>query len=251
MDRRSINRSGPICHNGWRTPSMKTQPSTSVDRLSAGAIMTFSLHQAESTAAQYAAKHQIQLGERLGFGMDGAVWKSSRNSAIKVIERNETYFRERDCYRRLLEDEVTVLAGFVVPYLIDYDNILQVVEMSIVAPPCVLDFGKAYLASHRTSPLRRSPRCGPSEKRITNLTSGRSSAKSWPRCVGMESTTSTRSRGTSAFRRKNTPEKSQPPTAKSGAKYFEKKCRPRRINACTRPSSSVYIKSVNVLSLKF
>ncbi|MGI8981954.1 MAG: hypothetical protein ACR2FY_22205 [Pirellulaceae bacterium] len=107
--------------------------------------MTFSLHQAESIAAQYAAKQQIQLGERLGFGMDGAVWKSSRNSAIKVIERNETYLRERDCYRRLLEDEVAVLAGFVVPYLIDYDNILQVVEMSIVAPPCVLDFGKAYL----------------------------------------------------------------------------------------------------------
>ncbi len=38
-----------------------------------------------------------------------------------------------------------MLAGFVLPYLIDYDNILQVVEMSIVAPPCVLDFGKAYL----------------------------------------------------------------------------------------------------------
>jgi len=118
---------------------------TSVDKLWAGAIMTFSLHQAESVATQYAAKKQIQLAERLGFGMDGAVWKSTRNSAIKVLERKETYLRERDCYRRLLEDEVTTLAGFVVPYLIDYDNILQVVEMSIVAPPCVLDFGKAYL----------------------------------------------------------------------------------------------------------
>lgn len=34
-------------------------------------------------------------GDRdMGFGMDGAVLKSSRNSAIKVIERTGTYLRE-------------------------------------------------------------------------------------------------------------------------------------------------------------
>ena len=40
-----------------------------------------------------------------------------------------------------------ILAGFDVPLLKDYSNSLLVIEMSIVSPPCILDFGKAYVDS--------------------------------------------------------------------------------------------------------
>lgn len=66
-------------------------------------------------------------------------------SALKVFGRQETYERERDCYRRLLENGVRRLAGFDVPELLDYDNRHWAIEMTIVSPPCVLDFGKAYV----------------------------------------------------------------------------------------------------------
>jgi hypothetical protein len=49
--------------------------------------MTFSLHQAESIASEYAVKKQIQLAERLGFGMDGAVWKSTGKAALRTATR--------------------------------------------------------------------------------------------------------------------------------------------------------------------
>lgn len=56
----------------------------------------------------------------------------------------DTYERERDCYRRLFDDGVQRLAGFHVPELLDYSNALCAIEMTIVKPPCLLEFGKAY-----------------------------------------------------------------------------------------------------------
>jgi hypothetical protein len=85
------------------------------------------------------------LDSLLGHGIDGNVWETSRNSALKVFARAETFERERDCYRRLLENAVQTLAGFAVPQLLDYDNRHLAIEMTIVRPPCVLDFGKAYV----------------------------------------------------------------------------------------------------------
>jgi len=87
------------------------------------------------------------LVKSLGHGIDGNVWQTNRQSAVKSFAREETYRRERDCYRRLFENDVDILAGFDVPLLKDYSNALLVVEMSIVSPPCILDFGKAYVDS--------------------------------------------------------------------------------------------------------
>ena len=66
---------------------------------------------------------------------------------MKVFARQDTYERERECYRRLFENVVERLAGFHVPELMDYSNIHCAIEMTIVKPPCILDFGKAYVDS--------------------------------------------------------------------------------------------------------
>lgn len=89
----------------------------------------------------------ISLIEPLGHGIDGNVWRTSRQSALKVFARRDTFERERDCYRRLFENQVVQLAGFHVPELLDYSNQHCAIEITIVKPPCILDFGKAYVES--------------------------------------------------------------------------------------------------------
>ena len=101
----------------------------------------------ELRAQQYADKAGITLVESLGHGIDGNVWRTSRQSALKIFARQDTYERERDCYRRLFENGVDLLAGFDVPELVDYSNLLWAIEMTVVTPPCILDFGKAYVDS--------------------------------------------------------------------------------------------------------
>ncbi len=96
---------------------------------------------------QILADWGIELGEPLGHGIDGNVWRISRQSALKVFARRDTYERECDCYRRLFENGVARLAGFHVPELLDYSNVHCAIEMTIVKPPCILDFGKAYVDS--------------------------------------------------------------------------------------------------------
>jgi len=68
---------------------------------------------------QILAGGEIELCEPLGHGIDGNVWRTSRQSALKVFTRRDTYERERDCYRRLFQNEVSRLAGFHVPELLD------------------------------------------------------------------------------------------------------------------------------------
>jgi hypothetical protein len=107
--------------------------------------MASSLPAAEIRARQIADEWGILLVRLLGHGIDGNVWQTDRATALKVFLRSETYERERDCYRRLLENAVVKIAGFDVPELLDYDNRRLAIEMTIVSPPCVLDFGKAYV----------------------------------------------------------------------------------------------------------
>ena len=107
--------------------------------------MSSSFDHAEDAIQAYADHEGMGLIECIGQGIDGTVWKSTRQSAIKASYRRETFERERDCYRRLFEHTVRSLAGFDVPELLNYHNDLQIIEMTIVFPPCILDFGKAYV----------------------------------------------------------------------------------------------------------
>jgi len=99
----------------------------------------------EARAKLYAVQRGRAIEKLLGHGSDGAVWQTSRATAVKVCEDAKRYFTERDCYRLLLDEGITEIYGFTIPTLIDYSDSLMAIEMAIVQPPYLIDFGKAYL----------------------------------------------------------------------------------------------------------
>jgi len=66
-------------------------------------------------------------------------------SPLKILIQNKNYQVERDCYLRLRESGVEWVGGLKVPLLLDHDDQLLAIEMDIVEPPYLLDFGKVYL----------------------------------------------------------------------------------------------------------
>ena len=107
--------------------------------------MGTSPNEIQTRANLYAASHGLQLEDRLGFGFDGIVYSTSRQSAVKVFRHEPLYRRERDVYLRLRKRGVVQVLDFKVPQLVESDDLLWVVEMTIVSPPFVLDFAGAYL----------------------------------------------------------------------------------------------------------
>ena len=84
----------------------------------------------------------------LGHGKDGTVIQAvgpAGYSAVKVHRVGEVYRRERDCYFRLRDLDIDEVAGLEVPVLLDHDDDLLVLEMTIASPPFLLDFASAYL----------------------------------------------------------------------------------------------------------
>ena len=73
------------------------------------------------------------------------MWKTSRRTAVKVFQTAKTYAVELECYRRLQAAGITKICGYAIPRLASYDDNLLVIEMSLVNPPYVLDFGKVTL----------------------------------------------------------------------------------------------------------
>jgi len=103
-----------------------------------------------ANAAAYAARHHLRLAERLGFGIHGTVhvahYEGKRDhSAIKALNSEEFFLRERAAYERLRDAAVSEVRGFQVPQLIRAEADLWVVEMTIVNRPFVLDFAGPYL----------------------------------------------------------------------------------------------------------
>ena len=101
-------------------------------------------------AQTYASRHNLQLGKRLGFGVHGIVFAAEEHRkpgkrAVKAHKHAEAYTRERDIYQRLYQAEVSEILGFHVPKLIGFNDELQIIEMTIVGPPFVLDFAGARL----------------------------------------------------------------------------------------------------------
>ena len=106
--------------------------------------------EAIANAEAYAAQHQLQLIERAGSGIHGIVFFVAGNTelgtaVIKAHFSDEPYRRERDVYRRLRHLEVTQIRGFEVPALLDADDALRVLKLTLVMPPFVLDFAGAHL----------------------------------------------------------------------------------------------------------
>jgi hypothetical protein len=98
----------------------------------------------------YASRHQLELAERLGFGIHGIIHAAvdkakSGNIALKAHRSVEPYQRERAAYERLRDARITHILGFHVPQFIRADDELSVIEMTIVTRPFVLDFAGAWL----------------------------------------------------------------------------------------------------------
>ncbi len=101
-------------------------------------------------AQAYAARHQLKLAKRLGYGIHGIIFATedkaaSGRTAVKVHREAEPYVRERLAYERLAQVGVSRILDFHVPQFIRADDELRIIEMSIVKRPFVLDFAGAYL----------------------------------------------------------------------------------------------------------
>ncbi len=100
--------------------------------------------------AAYAERRNFHSPRFLGSGKDGVVHEVESNDfpgfvAVKSFYRAGTYERERDVYVRLREEQVTQVRGFHVPQLIAMDDDCLTIEMTVVAPPYILDFADARL----------------------------------------------------------------------------------------------------------
>ena len=107
-------------------------------------------------ARLYAARRQLDLAETLGSGKDGIVLAAkhktnpadgsrSADVAVKIHCSEEAYLREKWAYQRLSIKRIKTVEGFNVPQLIDFDDALLALEMTIVKRPFVVDFAAAYL----------------------------------------------------------------------------------------------------------
>lgn len=75
----------------------------------------------------------------------GAVWETPEKSAVKRFYKVKQFEVERDAYIRLKSRRKRTIGIFKVPELLAYNDDLMVVEMTIVEPPYLLDFGKTYI----------------------------------------------------------------------------------------------------------
>lgn len=100
-----------------------------------------------SNAYRYCVERAIQLDETsvLGWGQDGTVWKTTVPTAVKAFHRPLNYEVEKACYQRLAEKKLRSIDGLALSRMIDFADELQVIELEIVTPPYLLDFGKAYI----------------------------------------------------------------------------------------------------------
>src|SRR5437660_1532774 len=98
----------------------------------------------------YARHRDARVSRFLGSGIHGIVYTLegkaiSGLSAVKVHREIAAYERERDVYLRLMENGITFIPPCHVPQLVASNDELLIVEMTMVEPPFVLDFGGAWL----------------------------------------------------------------------------------------------------------
>lgn len=109
--------------------------------------MVSSFEEQKRHVIEYAvARHiSVDFTHQLGYGNDGIVWITDQLTAVKAFLRVGNYSRELGCYQRLEELGIDEIGEFEVPSLVDFDADLLIVEMTLVTPPFLLDFGKAHL----------------------------------------------------------------------------------------------------------
>jgi hypothetical protein len=142
---RKMSEFGPTCDTRSRVPFISNESSTRAENPLIADVSMATLD-FQARAAEYARKRLIEIDfeHPLGAGIDGRVWATMRKSAVKVFEREHNYRLELQSYQRLRDANVKTIRDFHVPQLIDNDDTLLVIEMTIVSPPFILDFGKVH-----------------------------------------------------------------------------------------------------------
>lgn len=93
----------------------------------------------------YCALRSLTIEQLRGWGVDGFVFQSNRDSILKVFRRQDKFAAERAVYARLSSLNLTRLHGFRIPTFLDCDEQNSVLELSYVSPPYILDFAAATL----------------------------------------------------------------------------------------------------------
>lgn len=106
----------------------------------------------ELRANAYAIENELTITEYLGGGEDGGVWATDQQMALKFCEREKNYLRELACYDILERNGIDSINGCDIPRLIGWDDDLLLIQMLVVKPPYILDFGKAHLSPPDYSP---------------------------------------------------------------------------------------------------
>lgn len=89
----------------------------------------------------YCSSHAVVIQfEQPDWGLDAYLWRTNVETIVKVHRYEERFQTELAAYNRLAERRVVRLKGFEFPQLVDYDQELHILELSIVSPPYILDF---------------------------------------------------------------------------------------------------------------
>lgn len=139
---------------GIRSPFSSRYMSTSAEYCTLS-DMFYSPELLTAYAEAYCKRLNFKIEERLGRGLQGMVFLSSNQSAIKVHAERAAFTRELQVYSRLAQYGVQDVRGLIVPTLRAFDDNYLIIEMSLVRPPFIVDFGGAYLdkpAPHADEP---------------------------------------------------------------------------------------------------
>jgi hypothetical protein len=100
----------------------------------------------KAKANSYLAKRSLGIKKYLGHGEDGIVYVTDQvETVVKAFERQKNFLNELACYERFQDAECSRLCGFAIPQLQGFDEQLMIIEIGLVRPPYILDFGKVYL----------------------------------------------------------------------------------------------------------
>ena len=142
---RTVTSLGPTCESANSWPLTRSDKATFGEYLD-GEFMSYALsHLVRAQAYADHNKTSLVREDPFGYGMDGTVWRTTRHSAVKVFEHEKNYDDELECYQRFADAGVEDLSGFKIPSLLGFHDKLRVIELKIVRPPFLLDFGKVYL----------------------------------------------------------------------------------------------------------
>jgi len=70
---------------------------------------------------------------------------TSQKTALKIFLYEQLYRQERDVDLRFRDRKVSQIDRFQLPRVVDFDEVLLIVEMTIVSPPFILDFAGVRL----------------------------------------------------------------------------------------------------------